>query len=149
MYCKHLSMPRKTGCHDDEILSWCHITSESFDEWPSKIYCLYQLWSVWIFCPKLRHLLPCQVNSMLLYHFLSFCGQQVKKQKKNKEEKETLGYKPLLLYLLRQLTYLQAMYYDMTETKGKRTRSVLSLSSIGLHFHSIDLMTEKCSFSSP
>lgn len=100
------------------------------------------------FLSKLCHLLMCQVNSMLLYHLPQLLWST---RKKKQRKKETMGYKPLLLYLFRQQTYLQAMYYDMTERRGKHMGSVLCLSSIiSLRFHSIDVMgKEKGSFSSP
>lgn len=62
----------------------------------------------------------------------------------NNEKNETLGYKSLLLYLFRQRTYLQAMYYDMTGTRGKKMYKKCFISQLHrMHFHSIDIMNKK------
>lgn len=88
--------------------------------------------SVWILCPNYVIYSRAKWTACCCTSFLSFCGQQRKKKKWN------FGLKTFIALFIQ--TYLQAMYNDMTETRGKRMRSVLSLSSIGLHFHSVDIM---------
>lgn len=141
MYCKHLSMPRKAGCHDDEILSRCHNASESFDEWPAKIYCLYQLWSVWIFCPNYVIYSRAKWTACCCTMFLSFCGQQWKKKMK-------LWAINLYCFIYSDNGHIYKLCIMtwLEQEEKKCARSVLSLSSIGCIFTALTSWTKKYCF---
>lgn len=66
------------------------------------------------FLSELCHLLMCQVNSMLLYHFLQLLWS-------TRKQKDTMGYKSVLLYLFIQTTDIFTSYVLWHDWKKRKT----------------------------